>query len=83
MDYTIMDYSTYIHWTITCAIAIWAAWLQWRSVQVGTEHQDSQKVSEEFINLKLKVVVLEERLANLIELTKDINHKIERIEEEM
>jgi uncharacterized protein YbcC (UPF0753/DUF2309 family) len=72
-----------IHFVVTALIAGWAAWLQWRSVQVGNEHQDSQKVSEEFINLKLKVVVLEERMSNLIELTKDINHKIERIEEEL
>ncbi len=83
MDYTIMDYSTYIHWTITGAIAIWAAWLQYRATQVGTEHQDSQKVSEEFIELKIKVAILETKLSNLIDLTKEIGHKIERIEQEL
>ena len=65
-----MDYATYIHWSLTGAIAIWAAWLQFKGTQTSTD---------EVVNLKLKLVVLEERVSNLVDLTKDINHKIDKV----
>jgi hypothetical protein len=71
-----------IHFIITTIIAIWVAissWLQFRQTKEASKMEVIAKNSSEFIDLKMKVAVIEERLHNQTELLNHLDSKLDEV----